>query len=194
MSKLRYALKEWAMTIAALEAGETIVLLRKGGIHEPQPLRIAQPEVLLYPTYEHQTADQLKPQYRDRLSPPSAAAPSPVTLSSLAQITDGFLLQDPMLLPGLFPSHIWTEEFVRQRWAWKPHIPLFVFLLRVAKLPQPVNIPYQNRYGGCRSWLELETEIETSAAVPVVSDPAYAMQVGQIHELLSSCESVAPGF
>jgi hypothetical protein len=194
MSKLRYALKEWAVTIGALESGATIMLLRKGGIHEPQPFRLAQLEVLLYPTYEHQVADQLKPQYQHLLPPRLATVSESLTLSACAQITDGFLLQDPTLLPGLLPFHLWTEAFVQERWAWKPHIPLFVLLLRVAKLPQPVIIPYHKRYGGCRSWLELETEIETSAAVPVVSDSAYSLQVAQICELLASCESVAPVF
>ncbi|BCX07554.1 MAG: hypothetical protein KatS3mg066_1413 [Fischerella sp.] len=29
-----HALKEWAVAVTALEAGKTIMLLRKGGIHE----------------------------------------------------------------------------------------------------------------------------------------------------------------
>ena len=52
-----HALKEWAVAIKALEAGKTIMLLRKGGIHERGGcFHVPQREVLLYPTYEHQQA------------------------------------------------------------------------------------------------------------------------------------------
>ena len=52
-----HALKEWAVAVNALESGKTIMLLRKGGIHERGGrFQVAHEQVLLYPTYEHQQA------------------------------------------------------------------------------------------------------------------------------------------
>ena len=62
------ALKEWAVTIEALASGQQILLMRKGGIHEEsKDFRIIHREFLLYPTYEHQKADLLKPDHRNKL-------------------------------------------------------------------------------------------------------------------------------
>jgi len=54
-SNTTHALKEWA-AVDALEQGKTIMLLlRKGGIHEQGGrFKVAQNQILLYPTHEHQ--------------------------------------------------------------------------------------------------------------------------------------------
>jgi hypothetical protein len=50
-----HALKEWAVAVNALESGKTIMLPRKGGIHEQSGrFQVAHEQILLYPTYEHQ--------------------------------------------------------------------------------------------------------------------------------------------
>jgi len=53
-SNTTHALKEWAVAVDALEQGKTIMLLRKGGIHEQGGRFVAQNQILLYPTHEHQ--------------------------------------------------------------------------------------------------------------------------------------------
>ena len=59
------ALKEWAVTVESLAEGQQILLLRKGGIHEEgKDFKVIHPEFLLYPTYEHQRKDLLKPQHQ----------------------------------------------------------------------------------------------------------------------------------
>ena len=58
------ALKEWAVAVKALSAGTQIVVLRKGGVHrDDKDFRIVHPEFLLYPTYEHQKQELLKPDF-----------------------------------------------------------------------------------------------------------------------------------
>ena len=61
---LNYGLKEWAVAVEALEAGETILLLRKGGIREGKGgFKVEHNSVLLYPTFEHQKPELLKSEY-----------------------------------------------------------------------------------------------------------------------------------
>ena len=51
------AFKEWAVSCAAMQSGEQILLIRKGGIREDGgTFTIADTEFFLMPTYEHQDA------------------------------------------------------------------------------------------------------------------------------------------
>ena len=64
----RIALKEWAVTVRALNQGSQVLLLRKGGIREEgKDFRVVHPEFILYPTYEHQRPDLLKAPYQGDL-------------------------------------------------------------------------------------------------------------------------------
>ncbi len=58
------ALKEWASAVETLGRGEQILALRKGGIHrEDRDFRFVYPEFLLFPTYEHQKEELIKPEF-----------------------------------------------------------------------------------------------------------------------------------
>ena len=68
LDSCQIALKEWAVTVQALAKGGQVLLLRKGGIHEEgKDFRVIHPEFLLYPTYEHQREDLLKPEAQPSL-------------------------------------------------------------------------------------------------------------------------------
>ncbi len=55
------AFKEWAVTIEALARGEQIIILRKGGIQEPNlHFQIEHDRFLFFPGYLHQDAELLK--------------------------------------------------------------------------------------------------------------------------------------
>ena len=70
---LQTALKEWSVAVDALSRGETAVLLRKGGIKEHNGRFIAQAErAVLFPTFEHQKPELLKPHYQSLVTPVSA--------------------------------------------------------------------------------------------------------------------------
>ncbi len=59
---LTHALKEWAAVVLALEQGVHTVLLRKGGISEDTGnFNLDHSRFLLYPTFEHQKPQFLKP-------------------------------------------------------------------------------------------------------------------------------------
>ena len=63
MDSLRYALKEWAVAVKALECGETALVVRKGGIRE-KAFAVPKTRFLLLPGYEHQRPELLKDEYR----------------------------------------------------------------------------------------------------------------------------------
>ena len=58
------ALKEWAVVVAALARGDQFFLLRKGGIAEGKHgFELQHREFLFFPTWEHQHADWVRPEY-----------------------------------------------------------------------------------------------------------------------------------
>lgn len=179
---LRTALKEWAIAVENLASGKTIMLLRKGGIREAQPqFQVQHPKVWLYPTYEHQKPHLLKPEYADQVTiVDSGWHPEKVTITSYAQITEVLSVNKVKILQTLQPYHIWQEQMVRDRLQWKASQPLSVLLLRVYNLPQPVSIPYNSSYGGCKSWIDLVEPISLVDTKPIIDDNTYQNLVAEI--------------
>jgi hypothetical protein len=181
-----HALKEWAVAVNALEQGETIMLLRKGGIHEKgERFQVAHDQILLYPTYEHQQSFMLKAEYaNDVQSVTSGWHPETVPISSWAEITDILPVSDESIVKALLPFHIWNEFFISDRLIWKPHQPLYILLLRTYKLSKAQEIPYRRKYGGCKSWIDLVETINLQPAEPVLSDFAYTQLVAEIRSIV----------
>lgn len=180
------ALKEWAIAIDALEDGQTIMLLRKGGIHEQGGrFQVAHEQILLYPTYEHQQPFLLKPDYASLVVPVTSGwHPETVIIGSWAEITDIFQVSDESIVRDLEPFHIWSESFISDRLKWKQHQPLYVLLLRVYKLPQKVEIPYCKEYGGCKSWIDLAEVVSRQGSEPILSDSKYNETVEEIRKII----------
>lgn len=185
-STLTSALKEWAVAVDALTQGNLILLLRKGGIREyGGTFQVAHTQVWLYPTYEHQKPELLKPDYASRVCPvPSGWHPEQVKISAWADITHVLQVSEAAVVEALSPFHIWNAAFVSERLKWKPKSPLYVLLLRVHRLPQEQTIPYQSVYGGCKSWIDLQTYLSTRQTTPVLSDDEYFRQVEAIREAI----------
>lgn len=186
-----HALKEWNIAIQALELGETIMLLRKGGIREQNgKFKVEQEKILLYPTFEHQKPTLLKSEYADQVQPVSSGwHPETVKISSFAEITHILSWnssQDESLIDLLMPFHIWNETFVRDRIQFKPQQPLYILLLRTYKLSQIYEISYHPNYGGCRSWIELQEPILWENMVPVLTQEDYEQKVSIIAKILQS--------
>lgn len=181
-----HALKEWAVAIDALENGNTIMLLRKGGIHEQNGLfQVAHHQVLLYPTFEHQQTFLLKSEYANLVCPVTSGwHPETVRIGSWAEITDILPVRDESTVNKLLPFHIWNEHFISDRLKWKARQPLYILLLRTYKLAQIQEIPYLTQYGGCKSWIDLAQPIDISAAEPVLSDSHYQQLVGEIRTIV----------
>ncbi|HEY9803781.1 MAG TPA: DUF1802 family protein [Leptolyngbyaceae cyanobacterium] len=177
-----HTLKEWAVAINALETGKTIMLLRKGGIHEKNGrFQVAQEQVLLYPTYEHQQPSLLKTEYANLVQPvPSGWHPQTVRIGSWAHITDILPISDEEIVKSLLPFHIWNDNFISDRLKWKPKQPIFILLLRTYKLSQVQEIPYSPEYGGCKSWIDITSPIQLQNSQPVLSNSDYKQIVEEI--------------
>ena len=186
-TQLTTALKEWAVVIQALMAGEMILLLRKGGIREENGrFEVKCDRIWLFPTYEHQQPDLLKPFYSDQVQPVSPGwHPDPLEIRAWANITHIFPLPNADQVAALTPHHIWSQSCIQARYDWKPQQPLYGLLLRVHRLPHPVSVPYQPSYGGCRSWIDITVPADPTTAHSVLDDPTYRHQVQAILQTLS---------
>ncbi|NOV01383.1 DUF1802 family protein [Paenibacillus planticolens] len=184
------ALKEWASAVKALEDGTQIFIMRKGGIvEETRDFQVVSNDFFLYPTYEHQRKELLKENFREVMDETLAgwsAQDEHVKISSYARMVEDIEISDGELLNKLYPFHIWTENFTEERLKWKRKNPLHLMLLRVYKLAEPLHIPIEKAYIGCKSWIELGAETpHESALIPVMSDEEFAAQIAEIKHALS---------
>lgn len=184
------ALKEWAIALQSLLRGETILLLRKGGIRERQGrFTVEQTRLLLYPTYEHQKPHLLKPTYAEQVQPVASGwHPATVSLAAWADITHIFQITTESAVQSLLPFHVWNQQLATERLHWKPRQPLYVLLLRVHPVLPVQVIPYRPEYGGCQSWIQLDLDPAQIdfAAPPVLDDETYDRQVKRIAEQIQS--------
>ncbi|MCU0542103.1 MAG: DUF1802 family protein [Oscillatoriaceae cyanobacterium Prado104] len=188
MKSTTRALKEWNAAVNALEGGKTIVLLRKGGIREKGgQFNVADKQVLLYPTFEHQQPDLLKSDFASEVNTVASGwHPETIRIGSWAEITDNFLVAWEPAISGLFPYHIWNDKFIRDRLKWKPDRPICILLLRVYRLAEVAEIPYISEYGGCRSWLDLAAPISLDGSKAVLSDREYIKQANEIRNIIAN--------
>lgn len=186
MQNTTHALKEWQVAVDALERGEMVMLLRKGGIREVgSRFTVAHDRVLLYPTYEHQRADLLKSPYAAQVEPVEPGwHPDRIRIAAWATVTETFQVSEVDRVAALLPFHIWNQRFAVERFKWKPKQPLYVLLLRVYRLPQPHVVAYDPAYGGCQSWIDLADEISLEGSTPVLGDRDYDRRVEQIRTMV----------
>ena len=170
---LQHTLKEWAVTVRALERGDTALVVRKGGIRE-KVFAVKDTRFLLLPGYEHQRAELLKPEYRELLREiPDLTDDGPLRFTSFAEVRGAYEISEPESLAAIDPHHMWTPEYAESRFRWRPKKPLTVLVLRTYLLPEPVELPYSEAYAGCKSWIELEQRVATAGARPALEDEPF---------------------
>lgn len=183
------ALKEWALACELLREGRQILLMRKGGIREEEGRFVPRyTEFFLFPTYEHQNATLLQEAYRARLHEIGLTSPDrhTVSLNAYAVVTDIYLAKNESQVVAAAPFHIWNSEYVRQRFDFNPYDPLYLLVLRVYSLPQPLTLPWSKAYEGCRSWLVLEKRLPIEGAVPALSPTDFEERRQQLRAILES--------
>jgi len=193
LDSLQYALKEWAVAVKALERGETALVVRKGGIRE-KAFAVPQTRFLLLPGYEHQRPGLLKEEYRglmDRI--PDLADDGPLRLSSFAEVEGAYEISETEELLALDPHHMWTPEYAESRFRWRPKKPLTVLVLRTYLLPETVELPYEDEYGGCKSWIELQEPVSVEGARPALSGEDFARLVTPALGVLEGLEPASVG-
>ncbi|MCA1687849.1 MAG: DUF1802 family protein [Actinobacteria bacterium] len=91
------------------------------------------------------------------------------------------------------PYHIWAPEYAESRLKWRPKKPLTVLVLRAHVLPEPVELPYAEGYGGCKSWVELEEPVCVQRARPALDDSAFEDLAAPALEVLRQLEPAPVG-
>ena len=193
MDSLQYALKEWAVAVKALERGDTALVVRKGGIRE-KAFAVPATRFLLLPGYEHQRPELLKPEHRSLMDGiPDRKDDGPLLFASFAEVHAAYEISEPEALEAIDPHHIWTPEYAESRFKWRPKKPLTVLVLRTYVLPEAVELPYREGYGGCKSWIELEESVSTAGAYPALDDKEFRRRISPAMEVLEAQEPATVG-
>ena len=178
---LMIALKEWAIICKALEDGKQMLLLRKGGIMEYRKgFEVKHNEFLLYPTFEHQSIESIKTEYKEKLKEileeqnkyyndnrkkidkdnKNFNTVSNNIIKLLAKVEDVIEISDKLTLSELRDYHIWSDEYVTMRMNYNPSKPMSVLLLRIYKIRNPLIVDINDKWAGCKSWIDIETDRE----------------------------------
>ena len=171
----RFAFKEWAVVCEALNSGRQSLILRKGGIHEGREgFRVEHREFWLFPTEFHQQPDVVTPDARSLLAEVQARGhkPDTVEIRNYVVVEDVIEIRDESVLPRLTGLHVWSEATLHSRFHYKTAM-LFALLVRVYRRSEPLLIPQSQHFAGCRSWVDLPTELETLGLQPVTSVSAW---------------------
>jgi hypothetical protein len=153
----RVAFKEWAAVCRALAAGRQDVILRKGGIVEPDGgFRVEHRAFLLLPTFLHQAAESLVPEARDLLADIDADRPPPgtVVFRHVAHVREARRIVSLDELAAYRGRHVWSDAVVAERFH-RQGDGVHLLVVDVTPLPEPLTLPWRESYGGCRSWAEL---------------------------------------
>jgi hypothetical protein len=176
------AFKEWAVIVRALLAGEQILDVRKGGLHEDgRHFGLHATRLWLYPTAEHQRPELLKPAYQRWIEDSPASPPGePIRIDGWADVVGVATLTDPDALAEIGSKFIWTLGYADSRLKWKRRDPLWVLALRAHRLAEPITVPWREEYGGCTSWVDLDGLPDDPSALesePALSDESFSSRL-----------------
>ena len=185
------AFKEWAVSCEALGEGRQVMLLRKGGISEKgRSFTVDHPSFFLYPTFEHQDGESVKPEAQGLLGKALAERPAAgrVVVRHWAKVDQAWALDSMAPVLAQDANHIYSERSVRERWDWHPEKPLWLLLLRVHRLQRPLELEVLPGYGGCRSWIDLSLPAaeEGLPCEAVLDDAAYAAKAAAVRTRLGA--------
>ena len=209
------ALKEWAIICKALEDGRQTLLLRKGGILEYRKgFEVKHNEFLLYPTFEHQSMNSIKTEYKEKLNEivdqnkhiikneingndKNYGIHNTNIIKLLAKVEDVVEITDKTILSNLKDYHIWSDEYVMMRMNYNPNKPMSILLLRIYKMKDPLIIDIKDQWSGCKSWIDIEidTDIQNYSNLetlvnekplidPVLNDDIFYESVNKIRKVI----------
>lgn len=211
------ALKEWAIICKALEDGRQILLLRKGGIMEYRKgFEVKHNEFLLYPTFEHQSMESIKAEYKEKLKEileeqnkytrkeidndnKNSDINNTNIIKLFAKVEDVVEISDKVTLSKLRDHHIWSDEYVMMRMNYNPSKPMSILLLRIYKIKKPLKIYINDKWSGCKSWIDIEKDVdiqnfhkveilgnEKALIDPVINDDIFYESVNKIRKVIEN--------
>ena len=109
-----------------------------------------------------------------------------VTFSHYAEMTDAIRVESLSALRALRGEHIWSDATVEERFSRWGKDGAYVMTVRVHRLPEPVTIDVKDRYAGCKSWVDLDEDVDVAGAVPVLTDDAFGERCAAVKKILAS--------
>jgi hypothetical protein len=162
------ALKEWSNVVGALARGEQVLLIRKGGIADPD-FGVEAERFYLYPTYFHQGESEARPS---------------VTVTHWCEVVRTWSVKEREALARLEPLVALPPETLEARYRFRPDQALYVIAVRTWELARPAEVRYRDEYGGCRSWISVDEEIEVDGSRPVLDAAAMDAKVEDVATIL----------
>jgi len=163
------ALKEWSNVVAALGRGDQVILIRKGGIADPS-FGIEADRFYLYPTYFHQGESDARPS---------------VTITHWCEVVQTWSVRDFEILERLASLVGMPQETLEARYRFRPDQALYVIALRTWKLAAPAEVRYRDEYGGCKSWISVDDEIDVDGSTPVLDEAELRAKIETIASEIS---------
>lgn len=191
---MRHAFKEWAVVVDALGHGEQVLILRKGGISEGAGgFCVEQPRFLLFPTLFHQQRERVIPRAQQRYDAIASGLgdSQTVRLEFFADVIESHRLDSLARAERLRGQHIWRDEVVAERFDWGREKNIFALAVRVSRLPNAVELPMRPAYGGCKSWIDLEMDVDLSGGVAVLGAADFESKLRQFRSVLAPTDAVA---
>ena len=178
------ALKEWASVIAAMLAGDQVVMLRKGGIGEKR-FDVPHREFLLLPTHVHQRPELLAPSVQDDYPDLLAITEEPdvVGITAWCEVHDVHEVTEQAELDALAPFHVLGPDYAAERLRWRPKHPLMAIVARVHRVDPSLSLTMTPDMRGCRSWIEVD--IEQPPPAPVMDDARFAGRTKAVADALA---------
>ena len=161
------ALKEWSSVVDALASGRQVILIRKGGIADPS-FGVDADRFYLYPTYFHQGEPESRPR---------------VTVTHWCEVVRTWTTRDAAVLEQLAPQVALPPETLDARYRFRPDQALYVIGVRAWKLARPMDVRYRDEYGGCRSWVSVDEEIDVDGSAAVLREDELQAKIASIDSL-----------
>ena len=163
------ALKEWASVIDALDRGDQVVLIRKGGLADPH-FGIEADRFYLFPTNYHDAG---------------GGEPTHVPITHWAEVVRAWQVRDIETLYRLEPLVAIDRVTLDTRYKFRPDQAINVLAVRTWRLAKPVKVAMREAYAGCRSWVSLDEEIDIDGSVPALSEAALQAKIDSVDALLA---------
>lgn len=163
------ALKEWKSIIDALDRGEQVVLIRKGGLADPT-FGLEADRFYLFPTNYHDAG---------------GGEPTHVPITHWAEVVRTWQVRDLETLHRLEPLVALDRATLDTRYKFRPDQAINVIAVRAWRLAKPVDVKMTEAYAGCRSWVSLDEEIDVESSVPALSEAALEEKIRSVDALLA---------
>lgn len=164
------ALKEWSNVVAALGRGEQILLVRKGGLADPD-FGVEAERFYLYPTYFHQGESEARPR---------------VEITHWCEVVRTWSVTELDALRQLAPLVAVPWETLETRYRFRPDQALYVIAVRTWELARPAQVEFREIYGGCKSWISVDEEIDVAGSRPVLDDRELRAKLEEVDALLTA--------